>query len=137
MYREMSPPRLALPAAPRILARTARLRAEFGLQVRDQRLRRRWRLADLAERAGVSSSEAHRVESGAAASLEACVRIAVALGMEFEFGLRDPHLTRPQRQADPLHAALGEIEARQLAPHGCIVRVDEPYQHYQSQGERT
>jgi transcriptional regulator with XRE-family HTH domain len=109
-----------------------------GIELRDGRLARRWSLRELADRAGVSVASAQAAESGRAVSLETYARLAVALG-------RRPVLSFPGRAAadtnerlrigrDLVHAAMGEIEARQLAALGYQVALDEPYQHYQFAG---
>jgi len=110
------------------------MRDQYGQDVRDERQRRRWRIVDLAEHAGVSRSEAHRIETGASASLEACLRVGLALGQQPALTLRANSGEKAQRQADPVHSALGEIEASHFRPTGAEVRVDEPYQHYQFAG---
>ncbi len=42
--------------------------------------------------------------------------------------------TEPAVDIDPVHAALGEIEAARLSNRGFEVHLDEPYQHYQHAG---
>lgn len=130
---EMSPRSLDRALTPRVNATLNRIAVTFGRRVFDERVRRKWRLVDLAGAAGTSKSEIHRIETGTRVSLEACVRVSVALGLELDLTMaqRRPAVARDE---DPVHAALGEIEARQLRPFGHVVRLDEPYQHYQFAG---
>jgi transcriptional regulator with XRE-family HTH domain len=109
--------------------------ALLGGQLRDERLRRRWTIRELAARAGVSSTHVQWMESGHAASLEAYVRVSTALGLRL-----DPRLVDPRRRAsvrpqdDLVHAAMGEVLAGRLEPFGLPVAMDEPFQHYQFAG---
>ncbi|MEP7157968.1 MAG: hypothetical protein ABI797_00940 [Chloroflexota bacterium] len=67
-------------------------------------------------------------------SVDTLVRPGGALGLRLELELVDAR-QRPQgvaRQADPVHAAMGEFELRHLRPAGHGTALDEPYQHYQS-----
>ena len=59
----------------------ARVAQRLGQEVRDERLRRGWRLIDLAERAEISMPTAHGVEAGEISSLDGYVRLALALGL--------------------------------------------------------
>src|SRR5688572_8196641 len=93
--------------------RTDRLWVAFGLQVRDARLRKHWSVRELGEKAGV----VYRVESGAAASTDTATKVAAALGQRAELNLVDPRRrqdARPNLSADPVHSAMGEVEARRL-----------------------
>jgi transcriptional regulator with XRE-family HTH domain len=93
-------------------------------------------LEDLAGRAGIGRSTAQRIESGAAASLETYARVAAALSLRPELSFANP--TRREgsgrRDDDAVHAAMGEIEARQLRTTSVHVAIDEPYQHFQFAG---
>jgi transcriptional regulator with XRE-family HTH domain len=109
----------------------------FGLQVHDGRLARHWSVDELAERSGLSSGFVYLVEAGRSGSIEAAARLATAFGWRSQLQLIDPR--RQERPAaelseDPIHSAMGEIEAAHLRrlklPHG----IDEPYQHYQFAG---
>lgn len=111
-----------------------RLRVELGREVYDERQRRRWSLADLAQRAGVSKTNAQRIEAGHSVSLEAAVRVGVALNLDPRLSLRSAPRGALARDADLLHAAMGEVEVQQLAAPTRLVRLDEPYQHYQFAG---
>lgn len=97
-------------------------------------MRRGWRLIDLAERAGVSMSTAHGIEAGEISSLDGYVRLALALGLTPRFTLLPERAARAARAVDPVHAAMGEVEAAHLRSLGYEVRLDEPYQHYQFAG---
>ena len=113
----------------------ARLAAHAGITIADARHRRQWTLRELADRADVSVATIHNVEHGAPASLQTYSAIAVALGLEPRLDLIDPRRRAPTSRAeDPVHAAMGEAEARQLGGHGLQVAVDEPYQHFQFAG---
>jgi transcriptional regulator with XRE-family HTH domain len=118
-------------------ARTAlrRLAAEGGRAIRDERLKRRWSMRELAERAGVGLGTLHSVESSEVASLESYARIGAALGLRPTLEFAD---SRSRRHAsggeDVVHAAMGEFEARALARPGVRISIDEPYQHYQFAG---
>lgn len=130
----MCPRRIVQPAPPRVRAAVARIAQALGQEVRDERLRRGWRLIDLAERADVSMSTARGVEAGEVSSLDGYVRLALALGLTPRFTLLPERASRPVRDADPVHAAMGEVEAAHLRGLGYEVRLDEPYQHYQFAG---
>ncbi len=111
--------------------------AVAGSRIRAERQRRRWSLATLAERAGVSRSAAQAAESGKHASLEMIVALSAALGLSVELDLVDRKRRErlsSVRSEDPVHAAMGELEARRLRGHGFNVALDEPYQHYQFSG---
>lgn len=129
----MSPRNLDLASPPRVSATLNRLTVKAGRDVFGARTARRWRLRDLADRAGVSLATAQRIEAGGKASLEAYARVALALGLEPELSMRSG---RPAvaRDADPVHASMGEIEARHLRNMSHEIRLDEPYQHYQFAG---
>ncbi len=106
----------------------------LGQEVRDERLRRGWRLIDLAERADISVSTAHGVEAGEVSSLDGYVRLALALGLTPRFTLLPERAARAAQATDPVHAAMGEVEAAHLRTLGYEVLLDEPYQHYQFAG---
>ena len=130
----MSPPHLAQPADDRTTLAIARFAAQFGIQIRDERPRRRLTMRQLGERAGVSPSEVFRVESGRVASVHAYVRLSVALGLRPEVHLEDPRRQTPPRSQDAVHGAMGEVEAVHLRPFAFPVGLDEPFQHYQFAG---
>jgi hypothetical protein len=77
----------------------------------------------------------HKVETGRPGSLLTYARIAAALDLQPVFELVDPRKrTGPARSEDPVHAAMGELEARRLAGRGLRISLDEPFQHYQFAG---
>lgn len=132
----MSPRAFVKPATGAVLPTINRLWVGLGIQIRDARLARRWSVATLAEKAGVSRSAVYLVEAGKSASMEMPVRLAAALGWRLDLQLIDPrHRGEPPiRSADPVHSAMGEFEAGHLRASGFPVGIDEPYQHYQFAG---
>jgi transcriptional regulator with XRE-family HTH domain len=112
----------------------ARMAIGLGMQVREERMRRRWTLAHVGARAGLSTSAIHRVESGRPAALGSYVRIALALGLRPDFDLADDRRLAPPRAVDPVHAWMGEVEAARLLAADLSVALDEPYQYYQFAG---
>jgi transcriptional regulator with XRE-family HTH domain len=110
----------------------ARVAMTIGLEVRDSRIRSRWTLTELAGRAGLSVATVHNIEAGRPASLATYARLATVLGLRFEATLADPR--RRSRPGDPVHAAMGEVEAATLRGRGYNVAIDEPYQHFQFAG---
>jgi transcriptional regulator with XRE-family HTH domain len=113
-----------------------RVAALLGEAVHEERMRRSWSLRRLAGIAGVSISGARGVEAGTRASLEMYARLGQALGLRFEAQLVDPRrrTSTSARDEDPVHAAMGEVEAAHLRALGFDVAIDEPYQHYQFAG---
>jgi transcriptional regulator with XRE-family HTH domain len=109
----------------------------FGQQIRDARNDRRWTIAELARRAGVSAGMAYRVETGLSASTATAMRLATALGLRLDFEVTDPRRrsrTRGDLSVDAVHSAMGELEAAHLRRPAISVGIDEPYQHYQFAG---
>ena len=90
----------------------------------------------IAELAGVGASTVYAAESGRVAALETYVRLARALHLRPEFAVVDPRRrgSGVARAEDPVHAAMGEIEAAHLRRHGYTVGLDEPFQHFQFSG---
>jgi transcriptional regulator with XRE-family HTH domain len=115
-----------------VTAAVTRLSIALGIEVRDERIRRGWTLAQLAEKAGVSVSMAHGVESGVTSSVEGYVRIALALGLAPDFTFTRARAAT--RAIDPVHAAMGDVQARKLRPTRPETHLDEPYQHFQYAG---
>ena len=107
---------------------------EAGATIRDERRRRRWTLRELAARCGLTAAAVHRLESGLPGSIETYARVAAGLGLRPELRLADERRVAPERAADPLHALMGEVEARTLAEHGYGLSLDEPFQYYQFAG---
>ncbi len=107
----------------------------LGRSLRLERRRRRMTLRELADMAGLGLGTVHAAEAGRPCEFETYIRIAVALKLRAEFDLVDPRRReRAGRQADVVHAAMGEAVARRLRSLGYQVRLDEPYQHYQFAG---
>lgn len=125
---------------PRTIAakRAAQIVAASGARLRAERRRWQWTLAELAERAGVSKAAASAAECGDRASLEMFVALGGAMGLSVELDLVDRKRRDKLvagRPEDPVHAAMGELEARRLRSFGFHVAMDEPYQHYQFSGQ--
>lgn len=123
---------------PSSAVRTAvnRIWVNFGTSLRDARLARRWSTIQLATEAGVSRTVVFMAERGESVSVEAAVRLSSALGLRLDFELSDPRQRAPTagRQADVVHAAMGELEAGHLRRFGFPLGLDEPYQHFQFAG---
>jgi transcriptional regulator with XRE-family HTH domain len=131
----MSPRSRVGPIEPSASKALFRMSASLGQTIRDARLARSWTLRQLSERAGVSPALVHRLERGDPLSLETYARVAVALDLRPELVAIDPRKReRVVRTEDPVHAAMGEVEARRLRSHSFNVAIDEPYQHYQFAG---
>jgi transcriptional regulator with XRE-family HTH domain len=130
----MSPARSIQPSPPRIIAAARRVAVTLGLEVCDERIRRGWSQAHLARKAGVSPSMVHGIEAGESATIDGYARLADALGLDLASSLLPADRRTTPKVADPVHSALGELEAVQLSGHRFEVRLDEPYQHYQFAG---
>lgn len=132
----MSPAKFLDLAPAAVESAISRAWAGFGIELREARLARRWTTQYLADRAGVSRSLVYLAERGERISLDAAVRLATALGLRLEIDLVDPRKrqSQPSRLADPVHGAMGELEAGHLRRLGFPVAIDEPYQHYQFAG---
>ncbi len=107
---------------------------EVGARLREERTRRRLTLEALASRAGVGRGTVHRIEMGQPASLESYARLAAALTVRPELTLQDARRPAASQNQDEVHAAMGELEARQLRGATRRVAIDEPYQHFQFAG---
>ncbi len=107
-----------------------------GQVIHDERVRRRWSIAVLANRAGISIAHTAQVEGGKPASLETYARLMTALGLAPELTGLAPGRRENNRRADEdfVHAAMAEVQARRFQSFGIPVRIDEPYQHYQFAG---
>jgi transcriptional regulator with XRE-family HTH domain len=136
MSASSSTPESKRRAASALALAVTRLTMGVGGVLRDERLRRRWTLRTLAQKAGSSVAAVHSVESGRPASLRTYVAIADALGLRLEFVVEDARRRHAPtiRDADFVHAAMGELEAARLSPFGFGIGIDEPYQHYQFAG---
>jgi transcriptional regulator with XRE-family HTH domain len=133
----MASPRVHQPATTTVLARSQQLYAVTGAAIREERIRRGWGLRELAHGARLSVAMVQAIESGAAGSVEAYVRLTAALGLRLEMDVVDPHRKERianQRAVDPVHSAMGEFEAGHLRPFGYGIGMDEPYQHFQFAG---
>lgn len=113
-----------------------RITVILGTAVREERLRRRMTLSQVAEVSGVGLTTIHDIEAGRVGSLETYIRLADALRLRAAFELADPRRREPttRRAIDPVHAAMGEAEAAHLRGLGYRVGIDEPFQHYQFAG---
>lgn len=109
-----------------------------GNELRAARIERRWTLRDVADRAGVAVGSAQAADAGHPVSLQTYARLATALGqrpvLSFESRPTRATVGRSRAAVDLVHAAMGEVEARQLALHGHALALDEPYQHFQFAG---
>lgn len=132
----MSPATFASPTSEAVDAAVHRLWAIFGQKVRDSRRARRWTTTLLALKAGVSRTTIYTIERGQQVSLEAAVRVALALGLRPELDLIDPRqrAARAERWQDPVHSFMGEFEAGHLRKLSLPVALDEPYQHFHFAG---
>jgi transcriptional regulator with XRE-family HTH domain len=123
------------PASETAVRALARLASRAGDLIRDERLQRRWTLATLASRAGISTSHLAQLESGKPASLDTYARVLTALGRQPDLTATDPRgHSRKRDDEDFVHAAMGEVEARRLRSFAFEMAIDEPYQHYQFAG---
>jgi len=132
----MSPTSSSATPSEASLALANRLAVSLGVAIRDQRIRRQWSVRELGRRSGVTASAVLNVEAGRIAGLTTYSRLVQALGLDLEAGLVHPR-RRQSLQAneeDPVHAAMGELEAAHLRSLGYVVSIDEPYQHYQFAG---
>lgn len=112
-----------------------RVAAHLGLVIADARKRRQWTLRELAARTGLAASSIHAIEHGRPAEIATYAAIAAALDLELRLDMVDPRKRAASiRAEDPVHAAMGEMQATKLAGHGFPVAIDEPYQHFQFAG---
>jgi hypothetical protein len=83
----------------------------------------------------VSVATVHAAEAGVHTSIATWIRITEALGLDLsvEVGSVDRRAVR-RRDADIVHALMGECEVSLLAAHDLQVATDEPWQHYQFAG---
>ncbi len=131
----MSPRSPDASPTPAVLKGVSAICHALGDSIRSERRRRRWTMAQLAVRAGVSTSAIQALETGERGSLEIHVRIARALGLELRMELIDPRQrSSGPRGTDLVHAGMGEVEVAHLRGLGYGVGVDEPYQHFQFAG---
>jgi transcriptional regulator with XRE-family HTH domain len=130
----MTPPTPRATATPKAEALANAFAHALGAEIREERRRRGWRLADLAARSGVAIATIHRIEAGQRTSIATYCRISVALNMKPTFTLLRARAAGTS-DVDPVHAAMGEAEAMNLRARDVNeVLLDEPYQHYQFAG---
>lgn len=132
----MSPAPFAEPTPAAVRASMERLWTSIGARIRTERLARHWTTLRLARAAGVSRTVLYSIERGDATTLEAVVRVTNALRLRVELDASDPRRrsVRATHDEDPVHAAMGELEAGHLDRFGPRIAIDEPYQHYQFAG---
>lgn len=132
----MSPIKSGSPPPQRVTTSLQRLCLATGYRLREERLRRRWPLREVARRSGVSVTAVQGIEAGRPALIETYARIADALHLSLELVVADRHRRQPgpRQDADLVHAAMGELEVAHLAARAFETGVDEPYQHYQFAG---
>jgi transcriptional regulator with XRE-family HTH domain len=106
----------------------------IGAAVRDERLRGRWTLDDVATRARVSIATISGIEAGRRASLDTYARLTVALGLRLDVSMAPTRRREARDTTDLVHSAMGETETRWLAALGYQVAIDQPYQHFQLAG---
>jgi len=121
-------------AAPAAAALASRIAGRLGEAFRDERRRRSLTLREVGARARVSYATVQTVESGGRASLDVYARLASALGMSLDLLVGQRHRREPDAGRDPVHSAMGELEATLLRAGGAGVAIDYPYQHYQFAG---
>lgn len=131
----MSPAHLSEPR-PAAVAATRSFFALLGARIHEAQVARRWTAQRLASEAGVSRGLVYLVGRGEPVSMEAALRIIGALGLKLEWDLVDPRrrASRPARQQDLVHSAMGEFEAAHFRALAIPLSLDEPYQHYQFAG---
>jgi transcriptional regulator with XRE-family HTH domain len=95
--------------SPILYPRQERLMCELGQRLKEARLRRRYRVTDVAERAGVSRPTLNKVERGdSSVTMGTYLRVLVVLGLEGDLALlaaedpvgrrlQDAGLTTPRR----------------------------------------
>ncbi len=108
----------------------------LGDVIHEERGRRRWTLRELGDRARLSAAAVYSIEAGRAASVDSYARVAHALGLQLDVKLAPdrPRAAAQRLDEDPVHAAMGELEARILRGQGFELALDEPYQHFQFAG---
>ncbi len=111
-----------------------RLRLEIGIAIRNERRGRGLTLRELAESARVDPSTVHNVEVGEPASLEVLQHIAMALRLDLRVEIASSRRSGVARVEDPVHAAMGEIQAAHYQKLGMRTNLDVPFQHYQHAG---
>jgi len=114
---------------------TAHVTAQLGGQLRAARAERELTQAIVGARARVSPATVHYLEAGKPLSLASYIAVARVVGLQPDFAFRPVSLDRRVRPAqDPVHAAMGERIAAQMADLGVRVAIDHPYQRYRFAG---
>jgi len=111
-----------------------RLAITIGAAIREERRRRGMSIRDLASLAGLGASTVHAVECGRPSAIRTYAALALALGFRTEFTMQSRRQRPTPRDEDPVHAAMGEFEARHFQSLGFRTLLDEPFQHYQFSG---
>ena len=84
---------VSAPKAPPEIDRTV---SEIGAKLAKARAERGWSLAQLAERAGISTAAVHKIEkSGMTPTIASLMKIASALGKSVGYFVEEPDATRP------------------------------------------
>lgn len=130
----MSPRGVPQPATEPILRAARRVAGEVGVEIHEERRRRRWTLRELGRRAGLTATAVRQMETGRAGSVEAYARVAIALGVRPELHLVDERRASAGPGQDVVHSWMGDVQAGHLQRLGFSVSVDEPYQHFQFAG---
>jgi transcriptional regulator with XRE-family HTH domain len=107
----------------------------LGRQVRDIRVAKNLRQADVADRAGVTRELVSEIERGLVAAVRVCDLRAVSRALEMPsivmLGWRLPEV---ERLRDRVHSALVEEAARRLEGEGWTVRVEYSFNVYGDRG---
>src|SRR3954470_1970239 len=122
----MSPAKTVAPPSEAARAALDRLWAELGAKVREARRARGWTIERLAATAGSSRWSVYLLERGEPTSVELVVRVFTALGLRLEVDATDPRKRDRAisgRTEDPVHAAMGEVEASRLRAIGLEVGI--------------
>lgn len=130
----MSPRRPPHGTPERVTLALSRLGSTIGQAIRAERLARRRTMREVAGRAGVAPSVVHDAEQGRLVSTDSWIRIALVLDLRPDLTLTVARRRSPTVGGDPVHAAMGEVQAAQLRRSSTWLGIDEPYQIYQFAG---
>ncbi len=87
---------LAAMPAPKAMPEIERTVSEIGAKVAKARAERGWSLAQLAERAGLSTAAVHKIEkSGMTPTIASLMKVAAALGKSVGYFVEEIEVTRP------------------------------------------
>jgi transcriptional regulator with XRE-family HTH domain len=103
-----------------------RTTSHLAEQLRMERLRRGLTIRDLASRVGLSPAAVYAVETGRTASLPTYIALGSALHLQPAFTFEARQRRAIVQPEDPVHAAMGELEARRLRSLGNHVAVASP-----------